>query len=147
MIFRFGIFLALWLGIASVLALLITVRSYWPRARQFFGHPSTRNFTGWLTLGVVVGFSAWLAGNAYWQAWWMAEYFRLPFAKGMQDAGVWVNVIFRNAGALAGAYCFFRAFKIAAPGQKGHQATLFFAKTLGIGWVLAMAVMFGPGLL
>lgn len=144
MIFRFGIFLALWLGIASVLALWETVHSYWPRARQFFRDPANRGFTGWMTLGVVISFTAWFAGNAYWQAWWMVEYFQLPLSDRMQEAGVWVNVVFRNGGALAGAYCFFRAFKIAVPGAQGTQATTYFAKTLGVGWIIALIVMASP---
>jgi cell division protein FtsX len=136
-----GLFLSLWIGIAAILAAWQTVKHYGPHARAFFASAKNRTMTGWLMTGIALGFLGAFIDSAYWQVFWVLEYFQLSAADPMQSYGIWSVAIFRNGFLLVSAYCHYRAYLIAAPETDGPQANRFVLKTLGVGAVVALAML------
>ena len=139
-----GLFLSLWIGIAAILASFQTVRHYWPHARAFLASKKNRTMTGWLMTGVTLGFLGAFIDSAYWQVFWVLEYFQLAAADPVQAYGIWSVAIFRNGFLLVSSYCHYRAYLIAAPETTGPQANQFVLKTLGVGGVVALAMLCLP---
>ena len=139
-----GLFLSLWIGIAAILAAWQTVKHYGPHARAFFASKQNRTMTGLLMTGITLGFLGAFIDSAYWQMFWVLEYFQLALADQVQAYGIWSVAIFRNGFLLASAYFHYRAYLIAAPETDGPQANRFVLKTLGVGGVVALAILCLP---
>lgn len=151
MIFEATMFIALWIGLSSLIAAWDTIHKYWPRARMFMKSPDGRDFTGFLIAGVVVVMVGSLFGNAYWQAFWLLDWYGWPGSAFVQDIGLGVNAIFRNGGLLLSAYLFSRAFRIAlagrmeeiSSGRSRGTVNSFTIKTLGVGFVISVILIGG----
>lgn len=140
-LYNIGMFSALWMGISSIIAGILTTGNYWPKARSFIKTFNPLDATGFFVLGIVFVIFGNTLGNLYWQIFWLLDFYEFRYSGEFQDLGLLVNTLFRNGGLLLASYFFYRAFLIAVPKRKGSQANRFIISILISSFFISVLIL------
>lgn len=132
-------FVSIWFGFSSLIMAIMTVFHYWPKAKDFLRRKDGKDFAGWLSLGIFIGFVGGAIDSSYWQVAWLSEFMKWPSRDGLFRYGVMANIPFRNTVLILSAYCHYRAILIVFPDRSGKEAGYVTAAAMVVGLALAIA--------
>ena len=105
--------LSLALTFPTILLAVGVVYMWGPAAKEAI---KAGNFTadGWFIVGVVTAFIGSTFDNLWWFIPWTSSFLGLEFTNELMHAGVFFNVILRQAAGIFAAYCHLRAAALAS---------------------------------
>ena len=124
-----------WTPALLVASLFVVVVTWYPFRQAIKIPAKNRQATQWMCIGIWVSWVGRAADSMWWFVPWSMAYINHPAWQSYNDAGVFVNLVFRQGFATYAAYCHIKAFSIPQEDANHyiHRFNIVFIITIALG--------------